>query len=124
MTKFSRKSRVSELIKREIAKIFQSFVFNDFSTSVFYLTVTEVYISSDLKNATVFILPFFPVGNSLNNKEILDLIKVESSKIRKSLGSLNLRFTPKLNFKIDDLNEKTKKLDDLFRSPKVSQDLK
>ena len=124
MTKFSRRSRVSELIKRKLARIFQSFVFNDYSTSVFYLTVTEVYISSDLKNATVFILPFFPVGNSLNNKEILDLITVQSSKIRKSLGSLNLRYTPKLNFKIDDLNEKTKKLDDLFKSPKVSQDLK
>ncbi len=53
MTKFSRKSRVSELIKRELAKIIQSFVFNEFSTSVFDLTVTEVYISSDLKNEIV-----------------------------------------------------------------------
>lgn len=59
MTKFSRKSRVSELIRRELARMFQTFVFNNDTKSVFYLTVTEVTISNDLKNATVFILPFF-----------------------------------------------------------------
>ncbi len=124
MTKFSRKSRVSELIRRELARMFQTFVFNNDTKSVFYLTVTEVTISNDLKNATVFILPFFPIQNNLDNQAILDSINIESHKIRKNLGSLNLRFTPKLRFKIDDLQEKTKKIDDLFNSPKVSQDLR
>lgn len=124
MTKFSRKSRVSELIRRELARMFQTFVFNNDTKSVFYLTVTEVTISNDLKNATVFILPFFPIQNNLDNQAILDSINIESHKIRKNLGLLNLRFTPKLRFKIDDLQEKTKKIDDLFNSPKVSQDLR
>ena len=124
MTKFSRKSRVSELIRRELARMFQTFVFNNDTKSVFYLTVTEVTISNDLKNATVFILPFFPIQNNLDNQSILDSINIESHKIRKNRGSLNLRFTHKLRFKIDDLQEKTKKIDDLFNSPKVSQDLR
>ena len=52
MSKNARKLRISELIKRELSQILNSFTFNkDFDCS-FYITVTEVDISNDLKNAT------------------------------------------------------------------------
>ena len=44
--------------------------------------------------------------------------------IRKKLGSnIGLRFTPRLYFKIDSLASEAKKIDDLFKNPKVAQDL-
>ena len=123
MSKNARKLRISELIKRELSQILNSFTFNkDFDCS-FYITVTEVDISNDLKNATVFILPTFQSETKLKNRQVLDSIILQSNLVRKRLGALNLRFTPKLKFKIDDLAEKRSKIDELFNSPKVSQDL-
>ena len=123
MSKNARKLRISELIKRELSQILNSFTFNkDFDCS-FYITVTEVDISNDLKNATVFILPTFQSETKLKNRQVLDSIILQSNLVRKRLGALNLRFTPKLKFKIDDLAEKRSKIDELFNSPKVAQDL-
>lgn len=123
MSKNARKLRISELIKRELSQILNSFTFNkDFDCS-FYITVTEVDISNDLKNATVFILPTSQSETKLKNRQVLDSIILQSNLVRKRLGALNLRFTPKLKFKIDDLAEKRSKIDELFNSPKVSQDL-
>lgn len=123
MSKNARKLRISELIKRELSQILNSFTFNkDFDCS-FYITVTEVDISNDLKNATVFILPTSQSETKLKNRQVLDSIILQSNLVRKRLGALNLRFTPKLKFKIDDLAEKRSKIDELFNSPKVAQDL-
>ena len=123
MSKNARKLRISELIKRELSQILNSFTFNkDFDCS-FYITVTEVDISNDLKNATVFILPTSQSETKLKNRQVLDSIILQSNLVRKRLGALNLRFTPKLKFKIDDLTEKRSKIDELFNSPKVAQDL-
>ena len=125
MRESSRQSKVSELIKRELAKILQLHIFNSQSISKtpFYLTVTEVQISKDLKNAMIFVLPFFPTDQKISDDDILKIILSESYMLRKNLSSLNLRFLPKLKFKIDKLVEENRKIDELFSSPRISQDL-
>ena len=125
MRESSRQSKVSELVKRELAKILQSHIFNSHSILKipFYLTVTEVQISKDLKNSTVFVHPFFPTNQKISDDDILKIISSESYKLRKNLGSLNLRFLPKIKFKIDKLLEENRKIDELFSSPRISQDL-
>lgn len=124
MTKYKRKVRVSELIKRELGTFFQNFAIRKNDKEYFYLTVTEVDISEDLRNAIVYFSPFSPDNNLMDNYELVELIIKNNKKIMQTLSRLNLRYLPKLNYKIDELLDQTSKLDKLFNSPKVIQDLK
>ncbi len=75
------------------------------------ITVSEVRISADLKNATAFII----VSNDSNKKPILELLKEISPEIRKVVFSkLNLRFSPEIRFVLDETQENTNKVESLF----------
>tara|TARA_X000000950_G_scaffold243979_1_gene299773 strand:- start:267 stop:647 length:381 start_codon:yes stop_codon:yes gene_type:complete len=124
MNKYKRKVRVSELIKRELGIFFQNYAIRKSEKEFFYLTVTEVNLSNDLRNATVYLSPFFPVKHKIDKKDLIHLIIVHNKKIKQNLSKLNLRYLPKLNYKIDDLFDQTSKIDKLFNNPKVIQDLK
>ena len=50
-------------------------------------------------------------------------VVVVEDDLRKLSMSINLRFMPKLIFKIDHTADKVKKIDDILKSPKVAQDL-
>tara|TARA_B100000886_G_scaffold329792_1_gene279546 strand:- start:1491 stop:1871 length:381 start_codon:yes stop_codon:yes gene_type:complete len=123
MNKNNRKVRVSELIKRELGTFFQNFAIRKNEKEYFYLTITEVDISKDLRNAIVYFSPYFPDKNIIKQKDMVELIIVYNKKIMQNLSKLNLRYLPKLHYKIDNLIDKSSKIDVLFNSPKVIQDL-
>ena len=123
MNKNNRKVRVSELIKRELGTFFQNFAIRKNEKEYFYLTITEVDISKDLRNAIVYFSPYFPDKNIINQQDMVELIITYNKKIKQNLSKLNLRYLPKLHYKIDNLFDKSSKIDVLLNSPKVSQDL-
>ncbi|MBL4578449.1 MAG: 30S ribosome-binding factor RbfA [Flavobacteriales bacterium] len=103
-----RQNKVSRLIQKELANLFQA---SQMGTKNAFITVTTVRISPDLAQAKVY-LSIFPLskGGAQNNdpelKEIiLEEIKSKSSAVRKRLGNLvknQLRIVPALEFYIDD----------------------
>ena len=123
MNKNNRKVRVSELIKRELGTFFQNFAIRKNEKEYFYLTITEVDISKDLRNAIVYFSPYFPNKNIINQQDMVGLIITYNKKIKQNLSKLNLRYLPKLHYKIDNLIDKSSKIDVLLNSPKVIQDL-
>ena len=123
MNKNNRKVRVSELIKRELGTFFQNFAIRKNEKEYFYLTITEVDISKDLRNAIVYFSPYFPDKNIINQQDMVELIITYNKKIKQNLSKLNLRYLPKLHYKIDNLIDKSSKIDILLNSPKVIQDL-
>ena len=123
MNKNNRKVRVSELIKRELGTFFQNFAIRKNEKEYFYLTITEVDISKDLRNAIVYFSPYFPDKNIINQHDLVELITTYNKKIKQNLSKLNLRYLPKLHNKIDNLIDKSSKIDILLNSPKVIQDL-
>ena len=123
MNKNNRKVRVSELIKRELGTFFQNFAIRKNEKEYFYLTITEVDISKDLRNAIVYFSPYFPDKNIINQQDMVELITTYNKKIKQNLSKLNLRYLPKLHYKIDNLIDKSSKIDVLLNSPKVIQDL-
>ena len=123
MNKNNRKVRVSELIKRELGTFFQNFAIRKNEKEYFYLTITEVDISKDLRNAIVYFSPYFPDKNIINQQDMVELITTYNKKIKQNLSKLNLRYLPKLHYKIDNLIDKSSKIDILLKSPKVIQDL-
>jgi ribosome-binding factor A len=71
------------------------------------ITVTEVDVSADLKNAKVFVMPL----GGKKKDDVLDSLNKVSGRIKKIISNnLSLRQTPKLIFKIDETFEYANKI--------------
>ena len=75
------------------------------------ITITEVNVSPDLKNARVYIMPL----GGTNKLDVLNSLNNAMGRIKKSISSnISLRQTPKLIFKIDETFEYAKKINDIL----------
>jgi len=84
------------------------------------ITVTEVRVSPDLQNATVFIVPL----GGKNLKEILAALKEKSWFFRKEVArQLKTRVVPRLVFQADLSFDQAQRIDSLLRSEKVKKDV-
>ena len=84
------------------------------------ITITEVRVSPDLKNATAF---FLPLGGD-SALEVGAALGRASPFIRSRLASmLRLRYVPKIIFEIDQTFDYATSIDRLLASPKVQQDI-
>ena len=91
-------TRVNELLKREIAEDIRRLQPADFNmTSV---TVTRVNVTSDLRQATVFVSVFNESDETVT--EIIRYFHKNRGNIQKMVSSrVKLKYTPKLEFKAD-----------------------
>ncbi|MDB2388579.1 30S ribosome-binding factor RbfA [Alphaproteobacteria bacterium] len=79
------------------------------------VTITEVNVSPDLKNAKVFIMP---LGGEHQNEVVENLNKV-TGRIKKLISSsIKLRQMPKLYFKIDNSFENAKNIENILKNLK------
>ena len=75
------------------------------------ITITEVNVSPDLKNAKVYVMP---LGGE-NKADVLNSLDKVAGRLKKIISSnISLRQTPKLTFKIDETFEYAKKIDDIL----------
>jgi ribosome-binding factor A len=84
------------------------------------ITVTEVRVSPDLRNATAFVMPLGGAGSD----EILESLNRAAPFFRRRVASeVDLRRLPSLTFEIDTTFDNAGHIDTLLRSPAVSADL-
>ena len=75
------------------------------------ITITEVNVSPDLKNAKVYVMPL----GGTNKLDVLNSLNNAMGRIKKIISSnISLRQTPKLMFKIDETFEYAKKINDIL----------
>ena len=75
------------------------------------ITVTEVNVSPDLKNAKVYIMP---LGGE-NKINVLNSLNKVTGRLKKIISNnISLRQTPQLTFKIDETFEYAKKINDIL----------
>jgi len=107
-----RQLRVSELIKRNIAKILIDSNFYDLDRKNYSASVSEVRCSADLKIATVYVLPL----NKTDPEELTAFLGKNKNAIRHALGKeLSLKYLPDLRFKEDTLFDQIEKTNQIFR---------
>lgn len=84
------------------------------------ITVSEVRVAPDMKNATAFFMPL-----AGQNKEALLLaLRKASPEIRYLVSKkVNLRHTPKIHFELDESFEVAERIENLLKSPEVARDL-
>ena len=113
--KSQRQLRVGEELRHLISNALLRESFYDQIIENNTITVTEVNVSPDLKNAKVYIMP---LGGE-NKLEVLDSLNKSNGRIKKLISSnINLRQIPKLQFKIDETFEYAKKIENILQKIK------
>ena len=115
-----RQQRVGELIRHAVADVLLRGEIRDPVISKISITVTEVTVSPDLKNALAWVMPLG--GESMNDVE--EALNRCASYIRGQVShAVNLKFTPRLKFKIDQSFDQADEIATLLNQPSVRRDL-
>lgn len=84
------------------------------------ITITEVRVSPDLQNASVYVMPL----GGQNMPEILQALKDKAGYFRKEVArKLGTRVVPRLTFRADTSFDEVSRIETLLSSPKVRQDI-
>ena len=116
-----RQIRYGELIRSLISDCLLKEDFYDQSISSTSVTVSYVKMSKDLKMASVYLMP---LGGE-NQQNLLENIKQKKHIFQRYLSrsKLKSKFTPKINFFIDDTFDEAEKIEKLLLNKKVLRDL-
>lgn len=115
-----RQLRVGEELRHALAWCLEKGEVRDPGLHGVPLTVTEVRISPDLKNATAFIVP---LGGG-DATAALDALNRAKAFLRHRVADrVRLRYAPTLTFKADDSFDAASRIDSLLHDPRVARDL-
>ncbi len=115
-----RQLRVGEELRHVLASVIGRAEFQDPRLRDAAITVTEVRVSPDLKNATAFVLPL----GGTEAKSVVDALNHAAGYLRGLLGrQISLRYTPRLSFAADQSFDAASRIEALLNRPKVRQDL-
>ena len=111
--KSQRQLRVGEELRHLISNALHRETFYDVVLENNNITVTEVNVSPDLKNAKVYIMP---LGGE-NKIEVLESLNRIKGYIQKLISSeIQLRQIPRLSFVIDTTFEYANKIDNIIKN--------
>ena len=116
-----RQLRFSELIRSLISECLLVEDFYNLSFETTSLTISYVKMSKDLRIANVYLMP---LGGENKNK-IIEEINSQRYIFQKFLSKakLNSKFTPKINFYLDDSFDEAEKIEKLLLNKDVQRDL-
>lgn len=107
MKQFNRSDRLGNQLHREIGNVIQ-YDIND--PRLQFVTVTEVRLSHDLKDATVFISV---LGD--DSVDVFERVVRAGGFIRRRTGErCYLKYVPRLNFKLDTSRENALRIESLL----------
>ena len=119
-----RQLRVGEEIRHSIAWALERGEVRDHAIVGVAITVTEVRISPDLKNATAFVTPLGG-GDQEVVKAVIDGLNRAVPFFRRMIAKqLELRAVPRINFIPDVSFDKASEMDALMRRADVARDLR
>ena len=112
----SRQLKVGENLRKAISFMMLNHSFHNPIIDKISILVTEVRVSPDLSNASVYISTLGGINDSV------ELVSALNNSCRPLIGpltrELKLRRAPKLNFMLDDSFERQTYIDDLINSAK------
>ena len=116
----TRQLRVAEEIRHVLAGVFTRNPFRDPDLADIQITVTEVRISPDLRNATAFVTR---LGRSDVEQKLPALTRAAPFLRGEVARALRLRVAPNLSFQPDATLDYAMHVDALLRQPEVARDL-
>ena len=115
-----RQLRAGELVRHALAEILREAEIQDPAIHGVSITVTEVRMSPDLRNAVCFVEP---LGGD-KAKEVVDGLNRAVKFLRGRLARMvELKFIPDLKFRHDESYDAAAYMNRLFNQPEVRRDL-
>ncbi len=115
-----RQLRVGEELRHAVSKILSRGVCRDPALQDASIAVTEVRLSSDLRNATVFVMPL----GGANAAEVVVGLQHSSAFLRRLVArDVTLRYAPNLVFALDGSFAQAERITALLARPDVARDL-
>ena len=116
-----RQIRFGEVIRSLISECLLRADFYDNEISMTSITVSFVRMSKDLRIANIY---FMPLGGEFKDK-LLNNLNTQKHVFQKYIANAKLqsKFTPKINFYIDDTFDEAEKISKLLLNQKVLRDL-
>lgn len=116
-----RQLRVGELIRRTLSEMLNRAEIHDTELNAMSITVGEVSCSTDLKVATVYVMPLMgsvPVENA-----IAALARNKHELRHRLATSMTLKYAPDLRFRPDETFDRLDETRRMFADPTVARDL-
>jgi ribosome-binding factor A len=113
-----RQLRVGEEIRHILADVFtrQDFSIKDLSETLISVTVTEVDISPDLRNATAYVSP---LGDTVNEEKLIKALNENAGQFNHAIAKkLAMKFAPKLKFSSDTRFDYAARIEELLDKAK------
>ncbi len=115
-----RQMRAGELVRHALVNILYEEELQNEAMKGVSVTITEVRISPDLRNATVFVEPL----GGVHAPEVIDALNRLSKFLRGRLGhAIEMRFTPALKFVHDNSFDVAEHMSRLLADPRVRRDI-
>lgn len=117
-----RQLRVGEEVRHVLAAVLARGELRDPVLAGRSITVTQVRISADLRQATAFVMP---LGGGQESAEILEALNRAGPFLSHEVGRrLTIKYIPALRFELDTVFDEADRIASLLRNPRVARDLK
>ncbi len=115
-----RQLRAGELVRHALVEILRTETFVDPVLAETSITIGEVRVSPDLKQALCFVEPL----GGVRADAVIEALNRASKFLRLRLGqSIEMKFTPALKFVHDDSFDTATHINRLLEEPRVRQDI-
>ena len=112
--------RAGELVRHALAEILSRGEVHDPVLEGHMITVPEVRMSPDLRQATIYVMPL----GGRDAKDVLAALERNRKFLRGEIARrVNLKFAPDIRFRIDERFDEAERIEKLLRTPAVQRDL-
>ena len=116
-----RQLRAGELVRHALAEILSRGEVHDPVLEGHLVSVPEVRMSPDLRQATIYVMPL----GGRDAKAVLAALDRNRRFLRGEIARrINLKFAPEIRFRIDERFDEAERIEKLLRTPEVRRDLK
>lgn len=112
--------KVGERVRHILSELLARGEVHDDIVSATAISVTEVRMTPDLRNATAYIKPLLGAGED----DVVQALRQNTAFLQREVAQrLGLKFAPKLRFRKDESFAEADRIEALLRDPKVARDL-
>ncbi len=119
-TRSVRLLKVGEQVRHILSELLTRGEVHDEVLTAHSVSVTEVRMTPDLRNATAYVKPLLGAKEA----EVVKALRTNTAYFQREVaGRLKLKYAPKLKFSGDESFDEAERIDALLRNPKVARDL-
>jgi len=112
--------KVGERVRHVLSEILARQQVHDDTLTAHSVSVTEVRMTPDLRQATVYVKPLLGAEEG----EVVVALRQNTAYLQREVAKrLGLKFAPKLKFRADESFEEADRIQRLLSDPKVARDL-